>query len=302
MKYPVLIRIFLIAILAMTAFFSIALPACAQAAPQSASPRVAPTLSNPTSASPSPNASQSISSIDLKSSRKAHDLLEQAIQALGGDAYLNVHDLEQEGRTYSFFHGNPTSNGVLFWRFVEYPDKERIEVTPERDVAYLYTADKGYELTYKGPRQVEKKDLDDYLRRRKFSLEVLLHNWIDDPTVALFYDGTALAGNIPADQITLIDSKDEAVDLFLDLDTHLPIKKTYKWRDAVDHQRDIEEEIFDNFRIVQGVNTPYGFTRYFNGDMQTQRFVNSVHYNQQFDSAMFDPNARYNPLKPAKKH
>ena len=246
--------------------------------------------------------SQSIPAVDLQNARKAHALLEQAIQALGGQAYLNVHDLEEQGRTYSFHHGQPTSNGLLFWRFVEYPDKERIELTPERDVAYLYVGNKGWELTYKGPRPVETKDLDGYLRHRKFSLETVLHNWVNDPTVALFYDGNALAGNVAADQITLINSKDEAIDLFLDLDSHLPIKKSYKWRDPVDRQLNLEEEIYDNFRMVQGVNTPYGFTRYFNGDMESERFVNAAHYDGQLDQAMFDPNSRYNPTKPGKKH
>ena len=85
-------------------------------------------------------------------------MLEQAIQALGGQTYLNVHTIKEQGRAYSFYHGRPTGNGVLFWRFVEYPDQERIEVTPERDVAYLYVGNKGWELTYKGPSPVETKD------------------------------------------------------------------------------------------------------------------------------------------------
>src|SRR5579863_2634504 len=240
---------------------------------------------------------QSATASDLENVRKARALLDQAIQALGGQAYLNLHDLQQEGRTYSFHHGRPTSNGVLFWRFVEYPDKERIEVTKERDVAVLYTGDKGYEITYKGPHPVEKKDLDDYLRRRKFSLETILRSWINDPTVALFYDGNALAGNLPALQITLINAKNEAVSVCFDIDTHLPIKKSYTWRDPVDKERNVEEEIFDNYRLVQGVMTPWGFTRYFNGDMQTQRFVNAVRLNQGLNPAMFDPDSHYDPNK-----
>jgi hypothetical protein len=247
-------------------------------------------------------ANQSIPPADLENARKARALLDQAIQALGGQAFLTIRDMEQEGRTYSFYHGRPTSNGVLFWRFTQYPDKERIEVTKERDVAYLYVGDKGYELTYKGPHPVEKKDLDDYLRRRRLSLETLLRVWANDSSVAFFYDGTALAGNLPAQQITMINSKDEAVDLFFDLETHLPIKKSYKWRDPVDRERNVEEEIYDNYRLVQGVMTPWGFTRYFNGDMQTQRFINGVHYNQGLNQAMFDPNSGYNPNKPAGKH
>jgi len=239
---------------------------------------------------------------DQGNAAKARTLLDQAIQALGGPAFLSVHDKEEEGRTYSFYHGRPTSNGVLFWRFVEHPDKERIEVTKERDIAYVYNGDKGYELTYKGPHPIETKDMEDYLRRRRFSLDTLLREWIKDPGVALFYDGNALAGNLPAQQITLINSKNEAVSLYFDIETHLPIKKSYTWRDPVDKERNVEEEIFDNYRPVQGVMTAYGFTRYFNGDMQTQRFVSSAHYNQGLDEAMFDPNSHYDPNKAAKKH
>lgn len=47
--------------------------------------------------------------------------------------------------------------------------------------------------------------------------------------------------------------------------------------------------------------TNYGFTRYFNGDMQTQRFLSAAHYNQSFDQSMFDPNSHYNPNKPGKR-
>src|SRR5229473_2319311 len=252
----------------------------------------------------SPPASQPISADrgnDLENSRKARALLDQAIQALGGQAYLSIHDIEQEGRTYSFYHGRPTSNGVLFWRFLEFPDKERIEVTKQRDVAYLYVGDKGYELTFKGPHAVEKKDLEEYLRHRRFSLDTVLRTWTNDPGIAFFYDGNALAGNLPAQRITLINAKNEAVSLFFDIDTHLPIKKSYTWRDPVDKERNVEEEIFDNYRQVQGVMIAWGFTRYFNGDMQSQRFASSVHINQGLNEAMFDPNSGYDPNKTAGK-
>jgi hypothetical protein len=240
--------------------------------------------------------------LEQQNAHQARELIDQALQALGGDAYLRAHDLQEQGRTYSFYHGRPSSNGVFFWRFLEYPDKERIELTPQRDVAYVYVGDKGYELTYKGPRAVEKKDLDDYLRRRKFSLETILRSWVNDPTVALFFDGSALAGSLAAQRVTLINAKNEAVSLYFDIDTHLPIKKSYSWRDPADKEKNLEEETFDNYRSVDGVMTPFGFTRYFNGDMQAERFVTAASYNKSLNPAMFDPNSGYNPMKPAGKH
>jgi hypothetical protein len=240
--------------------------------------------------------------VDQENARKARTLLDQAIQALGGSAYLNVHDMQQSGRTYSFHHGRPTSNGVLYWRFTEFPDKDRLEVTKERDIAELYIGDKGYEITFKGAHPMEPKDLVDYLRRRKFSLDTMLRRWINDPGVALFYEGNAIAAEHGAQQVTLINSKDESVTLYLDTETHLPIKKSFTWRDPVDKQKNLEEEIYYNYRLVQGVMTPYGFTRYFNGDMASDRTLNSASYNQGLDPAMFDPNSGYDPNKPTHKH
>ncbi len=227
--------------------------------------------------------------------------MQQAIDALGGQAYLTIKSTQQSGRGYSFYHGRPTSNGVLYWRFTEFPDKERVEITKERDIAELYFGDKGYEITYKGAHPMEPKDLADYLRRRKFSLETILRVWVNDPNVALFYDGDAIAAQHPAVQITLINNKDEGVDLFLDVDTHLPIKKSFQWRDPVDRQKNLEEEIYDKYRVGQGIATPWDVSRYFNGDMAGQRFLNSVSYNEPVDQAMFDPNSGYNPNKVDKK-
>jgi hypothetical protein len=46
---------------------------------------------------------------------------------------------------------------------------------------------------------------------------------------------------------------------------------------------------------------PYNVTRFFNGDMAGERFLNNVTINQGLDQAMFDPNSGYNPNKPVKK-
>src|SRR6267378_8083750 len=122
--------------------------------------------------------------VDQENVRKAKAVLDQAIQALGGQAYLTIRDAEQTGRTYTFHHGRPTSNGILFWRFTQFPDKERIEVTKDRDIAQVYNGDKGFEITYKGARPLDENDVTDYLRRRKFSLDTLLRTWVNDSSVA----------------------------------------------------------------------------------------------------------------------
>jgi hypothetical protein len=226
---------------------------------------------------------------------KARSILNQAIEALGGQAYLNIRDREMQGRVYSFHLGRPNGSGGLFWSFSEFPDKERIELTKERDVAELFVGNKGYEITYKGVNTPEKKDLEDYMRRRHYSLDAVLRTWINEPGVVLLFEGNAIADQHPALQVTVINSQNESVTLYLDADTHLPVKKSFEWRDPVDRQKNLEEEVYENYRPVSGIMAPYNITRYYNGDMSNQRFLNAVTINQGLDQAMFDPKSGYKP-------
>ena len=100
--------------------------------------------------------------------------------------------------------------------------------------------------------------------------------------------------------VQLINAQNESITLYFDEDTHLPVKKSFEWRDPVDRQKNLEEEIYENYRSVSGIMAPFNVTRYFNGDMASQRFFNSVTINQGLDAAMFDPNSGYNPNKPGK--
>jgi hypothetical protein len=238
---------------------------------------------------------------DQENAHKAKSAIDQAITALGGQTYLTIRDREQQGRGYGFHHGRPSGGGSVFWSFTEFPDRERVELTKERDIAELYVGNKGYEITYKGPHPIEQKDLDDYLRRRRFSLDTVLRTWVNDPAVVLLFEGLAVAAQHPAVQVTLINAQNESITLYFDSDTHLPVKKSFSWRDPVDKQKNLEEEVYENYRAVSGIMAPYNVTRYFNGDMASQRFLNSVTINQGLDQAMFDPNSGYNPNKPPGK-
>ncbi len=229
--------------------------------------------------------------------QKAAELLKQCIAALGGQAYLTLQDMEQQGRTYSFYHGEPNSVGAPFWRFWKWPDKERVEFTKRRDVAVVHNGDEGFEITFKGTAPEEPQPLADFLRRRHYSLENVLRTWLPKPGTALFYDGAAVAEQKPADAVSIINAENEQVTLYLDVNTHLPIKKTFSWRDPKDRERNEEVEIYDNYRPVQGIMTPYSISRKRNGEMTNQRFINSVVYNQGLSDTLFAAKATYNPYK-----
>jgi hypothetical protein len=231
-----------------------------------------------------------------ENARRARALIDQAIQALGGPAWLNVQDMEQQGRTYSFYHGQPNSVGAPFWRFWKFPDKDRVELTKQRDVVYINNGDNGYEVTYKGTAAQEPESLTDYQRRHRHSLEVVLRQWLKEPGTALFYDGPAVAEQKHTDAVTVMNAHNESVTLFLDSNTHLPIKKTFEWRDK-DRYKNEEGEVFDNYRLEQGVMTPHSILRVKNGDISNQRFITSVRYNVGLPDSMFQATVSYDPYK-----
>jgi hypothetical protein len=230
---------------------------------------------------------------------KAKRVLDDMIHALGGEAYLNVQDMSVEGRTYAFYHGKPSGLGVLYWRFWQAPDKDRIELTKQRDIIDLYVGDKAWETTYKGTVSIEPKLLSEYLRRREHSLDSVIRNWLPAAGTMILYDGTAIVEQDLADKVTILTSSNDSVTIAVDPRTHLPVRKTYSFRDPIDRQFDEESEIYSNYKLVQDIRTPYSTVRMENGEMSNQRFVNNVSYNTGLAPALFEPKGLlYNQPKP----
>jgi len=260
------------------------------------------------------SAGPSTKTTEDEGARKARALLDQAIEALGGSAYTSYTSRSEEGRTYSLYHSQTRGPGVLYRRFYRYADKDRVEVALEKgigvydlipfpipvpegksnkktDVAIIHNGDKGFEVSYKGTEQEETKDTRDYIRRRARSMEWVVRKWIHEPGVAFFYDGTALGNANLADKVTITNSRNESVTFFLDTTTHLPAKKVFTWRDQTDKGQNVEEELYDNYKPVQGIMTPYTLTRNYNGDLVSQRFLSKVKYNDEMADSLFEASA-----------
>ena len=267
---------------------------------------------------PTPKGSVNLN--DSESAHKARALLDQTIEALGGQPYLTFKNRSESGRYYPLYHGRTESTGLPYNYFVEYPDKDRFEVVALKDLhvipgtidigglksghkldlVVIHNGDHGYEISYKGTAPQDKLDLEKYLRRRQHSLEWIFRKWINDPTVALFYNGLEIVDSKPAEGVTLLNSHDDSVSVWIDQNSHYPVKISYSWRDPKDKQKNTEDEIYDHYKPEDGIMTPTSITRYFNGEMSQQRFIYSAKYNLSLPDTLFDANVTYDPFKPLK--
>ena len=252
---------------------------------------------------------------DDENSRKARTVIDQAIQALGGQAYLTAKTKGEEGRYFTFYHGDSRGTGIPFGLYTKFPDKQRLEILKVKsyhfllfsvggiaskdksDIVVIHNADKAYEVTFKGTAKEDPKITSAFIRRREHSLDTVLRRWINEPGVAFFYEGQAVAAEKPAKQVSVTNAKNDSVTLYFDATTHLPIKTSYTWRDPQDKFRNTEEEIFDNYKPVQGIMTPHSITRYLNGDMSYQRYITTATFNNDLPDNLFEANITYDPFK-----
>jgi len=232
-----------------------------------------------------------------KNAQKARAALDAMVKALGGQAWLDMKNEMQQGHIAAFFHGNPDLGTEETFEYHQWPDHDRIEVTKHRDVVEFFVGRQGWEVTYKGKHPQEKDIVDDFLRRRDHSIETAVKVWMKDPNTILVYEGQHMAERHLAEQVTLISPQNEAVTILMDEQTHLPLQRSFEWRDPVYHDKNTDTEEYDDYHVIDGFQTPFTITRLKNGDTVRQYYVTHMSYNQNLSADFWDADAAAQRIK-----
>ena len=147
---------------------------------------------------------QSTDAAAVASQQKAHAALDTMIQALGGPAWVSVRTSREHVRIASFFQGNPTGEVADAVISREDPNQERIELD-KGHVVQIYSGSSGWEITYKGKKDLPAEKVEDHMRWQRHSLRKVLDRWMGDPTTVALDEGTELGrsahgGKIHADE------------------------------------------------------------------------------------------------------
>ncbi len=240
---------------------------------------------------------QAVEDQGAQNAQKARTALDAMVQALGGPAWLNIKSQVRQGHLAVFFHGQPDAGTTKFWEFHTWPDHDRIEYTVHRDVVQFYVGRTGMEVTYKGKAALPQEQVDDFLRRRDHSIETAIKQWLPDPQTILIYEGQRLAERHLADQVTMISPQNEAITILMDTQTHLPLRRTFQWRDPVYKDKNLDAEEYDDYHVVNGLPTPFTITRFRNEDMTRQQFLDKVTYNEEIPADFWSVEAAERRIK-----
>jgi hypothetical protein len=235
---------------------------------------------------------------------RGRKLLEEMLEDLGGDVWLNRKNMREEGHIARFFRGAPTGIVIDFhaihqFATANHPDAFRIGFLTDKsmilpgkkiDVVQIWTNNTGHEVTYKGNTTLPREQIDDYYRRQDHSIESIYHVWLKAPGVMVIDEGSTMVERHLTERVTILSANNDAVVLDIDTQTHLPRRRTFEWRNETFKDRDEDAEEYDDWHTIQGLPTALTITRYHNGDMASQTFLSKVEYDIDVTPATFDPN------------
>src|SRR5258708_18396056 len=204
-------------------------------------------------AAPPVTRTQTAEDAGAKNAEQARVALNAMVKALGGDAWLTMKNQVREGHIAAFFHGDPNPGTTKFWEYHEWPDHDRAEFTTHRDVLSFYIGREGWEVTYRGKKALPQDQVDDFLRRRGHSVETAIQVWVEGPKTILIHEGQRLSERHLAEQVTLISAQNESITIQMDVQTHLPLRRTFQWRDPLYKDKNVDAEEYADYHTVDGL-------------------------------------------------
>lgn len=222
-----------------------------------------------------------------QSAAKAKQILQAAIQALGGPTYLNVHDVTCTGNLSQFDHSGDETG---FGKFIDYsipPDKERQENIPKRNIIEVYNGKQGWVLDRGGVSVAPPSDLAEFQQGTLRDIDNILRHRIHEPGMVFRYAGPDIVELKQADWVELLDTDNRTIRIAFDRATHLPIMETSESRDPRTQLASKETDLFSDYHPVGGIQTAFQLERDRNGIKVFQAFFAKCDYNTSLADSLF---------------
>jgi len=225
---------------------------------------------------------------------KSQQVIDKAIEALGGQAYLNLKSVVGKG-FFSPFHEGASMPPSRFLDYIVYPDRERTEFsgagvksiqTNVGETGWLYDG-MVKKITDQEPAQI-----DDFKRTMKTSLENLLRGWWKKEGARVRYAGRREAGLAKRNETVRLTYPDGFwIEYEFGARDGVPAKIIYKRSRKNTETGDVEETTEEDqllkFITVSGVTQPWVIDHFVNGVQTTRINYENVVYNQPLPDSLF---------------
>ena len=235
---------------------------------------------------------------------KAESIITNAIAAIGGDAYLNVHTVVGKG-FYTTYQDGASLVPTRFLDYIAFPDKERTEFTTQ-GVRVINTNSGAsgwlYDGATKSLHDQKPGQLEDFKRAMRTSFENLLRGWWRKENATLEYVGRREAGLAKRNETVKVTYPDGFwVEFEFGARDSIPAKAIFKRMRAKPDSDEAEEITEEDWLAkpitIGGVTAPFVIDHYINGKQTSRINYESIEYNRPLPDTLFAKPANAKSVK-----
>jgi len=223
-------------------------------------------------------------------------VIEQSLQALGGDAFLNMQDRVESGRAYSFYRQELSGLSIakIYTRYLapvpgQISARERQAFGKNEYDAVLFTENGAWEMTFRGARPLADQRYDAYKDSTLRNIFYILRERLKEPGMDFYSRGSDIFQNTPVEIVDITDADGRTVTVYFSQSTKLPVRQVFKRRNPEFKDFDTEEMVFSKYRdIGGGVMWPFDMRRDRNGEKVYEIYSDSVEINRGLKDNLFE--------------
>jgi hypothetical protein len=218
-------------------------------------------------------------------------LFQDAIQAMGGDAYLKVTDIVSEGQYFAFNDEGDNSSPIKFSEYTKLPDKSRFESgngKKELEITvFNLEKSEGWILEgQKGTREATQEEIKGFRSAVNHSIDSIFRFRYRDPKNRLFYLGPGEGQDVTLEMVKILDPENDEATIYFDRISKLPAKiESRRINSKGVRQRVVDA--FSQWHMIQGVNSPLRTDGFVNGRRSYQQFILKIKYNNDLPDSFF---------------
>lgn len=231
--------------------------------------------------------------------QKGKRIIDEALAALGGQAFLAMQNRVESGRIYGFYREKLNGLGVDALYTTYLPRPETLDPTflgvrvrdargKKQDDVILYTDGTGYELTFRGARPLADVVINQFRVDTLHNIFYVLRQRLGEPGLIFESRGADFFENRPVEIVDITDTNNDTVTVYFDQSTKLPTRQSYNRRDPVDNSKIEEVRLFSKYRDVGGgVMWPFTIRRERDGEKVVELYSETVEINKDLKDSMF---------------
>ncbi len=228
------------------------------------------------------------------STEKAENIIRQAIEAVGGGAYLSVQSVVGRG-FYTPYQDGVSQLPTRFLDYIVYPDKERTEFTSSGvRVVQTNVGTTGwlYDGATKSLHDQKPVQIEDFKRSMRTSIDNVLRGWWRKEGATLTYIGRREAGLAKRNETVRLTYPDGFwIEYEFGAKDGLPAKVIYK-RTRKLADSDETEEITEEDRLARpvglnGVTSAFVIDHFINGKQTSRINYESIEFNLPLADSLF---------------